>query len=233
MIEDRAPLYYVWGVDRNAYGPVELPSLVDWVRDGRVFGETWVWSEEGGLWTKAMQLTELKPLFAKRSGVSESEAKRGVQVTPGLLRRVKVLADLDDRALESMLRYMEPQEVPAFTVVVREGEVPEAMYFVLEGELRAYGMLDGKESTLATFGVGETFGELGLLDHGPRSANVASNRSSLLLKLSAASFEQIVREAPGLASPLGLALARMLAARLRAVDKRYQDAVRFSRMAGG
>jgi CRP-like cAMP-binding protein len=84
---------------------------------------------------------------------------------------------------------------------------------------------------LITLGVGETFGEVALLDKGARSAYVASNTASLLLRLPAASFDQIVREAPALATPFAVGLARMLANRLRTLSKRYEDSIRFSRSA--
>jgi hypothetical protein len=232
MIDNPAPLYYIWGPDRIVYGPVELPTVIEWIRDERVVPATWVFAEDANVWSKAEALTELKPVLGRRGKEAPTEAglKR---IAPGALRRVKILAGLEDRALESMLRYMQPQEVPAFSVVVKQGEAADAMYFIIEGELRAFVVMDGKESTLATFLPGDTFGEIALLDQGPRSAHVAANLPSLLLRLPATNFELILREAPALVAPFTLALARMLATRLRALGKRYQDSIRFSRGAGG
>jgi CRP-like cAMP-binding protein len=232
--DNPAAYYYVWGADRIVYGPVELPTVINWIRDDRVLTDTWVFVDESNSWVKAGEQAELRPLFAKRSGMAPRiVAGEGARrITPGALRRVKILADLEDRALESILRYMQPEEVGPFATVVRQGEPADAMYFIIEGEMRAYVVLDGKESTLATFSPGETFGEIALLDKGDRSANVASNQPSLLLRLPATNFEQILREAPALAAPFALGLARMMAARLRALGKRYQDSIRFSRSAG-
>ena len=36
--------FIVWGIDRVAYGPVELPTLVSWVKDERVTADTWVYA---------------------------------------------------------------------------------------------------------------------------------------------------------------------------------------------
>jgi CRP-like cAMP-binding protein len=176
-------------------------------------------------------LPELKALFREKpaGGSTTSIARR---LTPGALRRVKMFAAADEKTLESVLRYMETVEVPAFAVLVRQGEPADAMYFLLSGEVRAYVIMDGKESTLATILPGEAFGEIALLDHGPRSAFVAANQPSLLLKMTATGFEQIMREAPALAMPFALGLARALAARFRSISKRYQDSIHFSRAAG-
>jgi CRP/FNR family cyclic AMP-dependent transcriptional regulator len=118
-------------------------------------------------------------------------------------------------------------------VLARPGDPADAMYFLLEGELRAYVLTDGHESTLATLMPGDSFGEIALLDQGTRSAFVSANRVSLLLKLSAVSFGEILREAPALAAPLNLGLARALAGRLRGLTKRYEDSVHFGQVAGG
>ena len=72
-----------------------------------------------------------------------------------------------------------------------------------------------------------------LIDHGARSAYVSANRPSLLLRLSSASFTQIVQEAPALATPFTLGLARVLAGRLRGMNKRYEDSVHFGQVAAG
>jgi len=135
--------------------------------------------------------------------------------------------------LESLLRYLEPLEVRPFAVLVRPGEPADAMYFILEGELRAYVLTEGQESTLATLMPGDSLGEIALLDHGSRSAFVSANRPSLLLRLSSVSFAKILQEAPALATPFVVGLARVLAGRLRGMNKRYQDSVHFGQVAGG
>src|SRR5215469_3247251 len=53
--------YYIWGVDDSPYGPVELPILIDWIKDERVLPETWVYSRTAGNWMRASELPELKP----------------------------------------------------------------------------------------------------------------------------------------------------------------------------
>ena len=45
--------FIVWGVDQTAYGPVELPTLVSWVKDERVMADTWVFVAKNSSWQKA------------------------------------------------------------------------------------------------------------------------------------------------------------------------------------
>ena len=42
--------FWVWGVDRVAYGPVELPTLVEWTQDERVNRNSWVFVGGSGGW---------------------------------------------------------------------------------------------------------------------------------------------------------------------------------------
>jgi CRP-like cAMP-binding protein len=107
-----------------------------------------------------------------------------------------------------------------WAVVCRQGETGDGMYLVLGGELRARLMAGDQETILATFEAGDFFGDMSLFDQGPRSADVLANTDSLLIKMTVASFERLIREAPARATPFLQASARTLAARIRADNKR-------------
>jgi len=232
--------YQVWGADNVAYGPIELPALVDWVKQERVTPSTWIYLAQQELWTKACELPELRMFFpsatsdlgAGRPGAATAgPAVAGIR--PGALRRIKLLAGMDDSELATLLQHIEVQEVKAFAQIVRAGEHGETMYLILYGEVRARIMVDGKESTLATLGVGDYFGEISLLDGGPRSADVVANLDSLVLKISSESFRKLRKEQPELALHFMYALGRAAAGKIRVLTKRYQDSVHFSHFTPG
>jgi hypothetical protein len=208
--------YFIWGIDDAPYGPVELPTLVNWIKDERVLGGTWVYSRRDSNWQRAADITELKMFFGKKF----SRSADGSGITPGALRRIKILADLNDAQLSHLSDFMELQRVPQWSTVVRMGEPGDAMYLILEGELRARVMAGDHETILATFGAGDFFGDIALFDHGPRSADVLANVDSILLKISSVSFERLAKEAPALATPFLQATSRTLASRIRADNKR-------------
>ena len=99
------------------------------------------------------------------------------------------------------------------------------MYLILEGEVRVRVIREGKESILSTLKSGDFFGEISLLDEGPRSADVVANERSTLLKISTTSFAKLRREAPALAEPFLHALSQILVGRLRILNKRYVDSL--------
>jgi CRP-like cAMP-binding protein len=86
-------------------------------------------------------------------------------------------------------------------------------------------MIAGKESVLATLGVGDFFGEVALLDHGPRSADVVANQDSLLLKVPAGAFQRLVSEAPDQAAPFLFAICKTLISRIRADNRRFRETI--------
>jgi CRP-like cAMP-binding protein len=232
METETSPNYRVWGADCIAYGPVELPGLVNWIQQGKVRADAWVFKEKDATWNRASELPELKLLFKSKLTPSAAAAAAAAGIHPGSLRRIKMLADVDQRLLTSLLPYLEVVKVAPFGTVVNQGDHGDALFMVLEGEVRARVLVDGRETTLTTMGVGESFGELAIVDQGPRSADVIANQPTVLIKVSAAALQRMFAEAPALAAPLVLALTRGLAQRVRGLTKRYEDSVHFARTAG-
>ena len=92
----------IWAVDDVVYGPVDLPTIVEWVKDERVLGETWVFVEARDAWQKASQVAELAPYFYQVSGDGTRPAQVGpliAGIKPGQLRRVKILSEMTDQQL--------------------------------------------------------------------------------------------------------------------------------------
>jgi CRP/FNR family transcriptional regulator, cyclic AMP receptor protein len=100
-------------------------------------------------------------------------------------------------------------EFPAERVIAREGEIGTGFFIVVDGQVR---VVRGG-STVARLGPGEFFGELSILDGGPRVAQVVAESDTTCLALASWDFERVLREEPGVA----LAVLRVVAARLREV----------------
>jgi hypothetical protein len=233
-MQDNPAVYFrVWGADSIAYGPVELPTLEDWVRQERVLPGTWVFADNRGDWTRASEMTELRTLFKSKAPGGGTATANPHGITPGSLRRIRILADMDERQLASFLQYMEVQKFLPNALIFRKGDHGDAMFLVIQGEVRARSMVGGRESTLSTLGVGECFGELAVIDKGPRSADVVANSEAVLLKISGDALKRLFQEAPALAAPFLLGLSRTIASSVRRLTKRYEDSILFARTAGG
>jgi CRP-like cAMP-binding protein len=218
-LENSPNRYFIWGIDESPYGPVPLTVLVEWVADERVATETWVYSRDDNQWLKAGEIPELKNYFGVEVDLGPLARSRA-PLSPGSLRRIKILADFKDAPLAHLGEFLELKEFKQFASVFRQGDAGDALFLVMAGELRARIMVGGRETTLMTFSTGDFFGEMALFDHGPRSADVIANVDCALLRLSASAFERLTREAPSLATPFLQATSRTLAARIRADNKR-------------
>jgi len=236
MENNQAPAAYrIWGVDDVVYGPVDPQTLREWIRDERVASGSWVFSESTQQWQKAGSVPGFQSLFPDNDpGDTRSfYPTPPPQIKPGTLRRVKILADLSDAALERLLRHVEIVKVDQFREVVRKGDMGDALFMVLEGELRVRLMIGGKETILSVLAMGDVFGEVSVFDHGPRSADVVANTASTLLKISETGFRTLLVKAPELAAPILFSMGKTLAARIRADNRRLQDSIALTRAAAG
>jgi signal transduction histidine kinase len=90
------------------------------------------------------------------------------------------------------------------------------LYVVVDGELLVTRALaDGKTERLATMTQGDFFGELPLVDDGPRSATVTAATGAVVARLPAPAVDRLLAEAPIIMRTI----AATLAGRLRAADE--------------
>jgi CRP/FNR family transcriptional regulator, cyclic AMP receptor protein len=98
-------------------------------------------------------------------------------------------------------------DYPAGGVIVRQGEIGTGFFVIAEGGARV--IRDGE--LLARLGPGNFFGELSVLDGGPRVAQVVADGPTRCLAIPSWDFEQLLRQQPGVA----LSVLRVVVARLR------------------
>ncbi|AFY73801.1 cAMP-binding protein [Synechococcus sp. PCC 7502] len=108
---------------------------------------------------------------------------------------------------------------PPEQVILLENDWGNSVYFILSGwvKIRTYN-LDGKEVTLNILGTGEMFGEMASLDQIPRSTDVITLAPTTIASLPATNFIHLVETEP----IAGIHLARLLAKRLRQVNRRLR-----------
>jgi MFS family permease len=96
-----------------------------------------------------------------------------------LLRSLPLFAELQAPALEGLAGALKPAEVPAGTVLIRQGDPGDAYYAIAAGELDA--RQDGH--LLRRCGRGEGVGEIALLRAIPRTATVVAHTAATVYKL--------------------------------------------------
>jgi CRP-like cAMP-binding protein len=107
-------------------------------------------------------------------------------------------------------------------VLFNEGDPPDALYIVLRGRVAiANKSFDGRESVVALMEDGDLFGEMGMLDGLPRSAEGRALEPSEVLVLGYVPARALLERRPELL----WGVVRMLADRLRGMDEALADSV--------
>lgn len=222
--------YYVFGADRQIYGPAAVELLQDWAREGCISALSWVYTDEKDEWKQVKDIADVKPFTVDGAKVESAPA---ASVRPGQLRRLVLFADMSDDQLEKFVGLLEKVTLQSFKTVVKKGEHGDSMFLVLVGEARVVDHVDGAEKILHTLEVGDFFGEVSLFDQGPRTADVVTNKDSTFLKISKACFQKLITEHPDVAAAFLTALARFMAARLRSTNKMYSASLLFGKAGEG
>jgi CRP-like cAMP-binding protein len=128
------------------------------------------------------------------------------------LANVPLFRACSQKDLRQIAKASDEVQIPAGKVIVNEGEPGREFFLILDGEAD---VRHGKKS-VATLGPGRYFGEMALLDRGPRSATVVASSDMNVLVLGQREFHGVIEQVPTLAHKL---LATM-ATRLREADSR-------------
>jgi CRP-like cAMP-binding protein len=101
-----------------------------------------------------------------------------------LLRSIPLFAELPAPAIEGLAAALTPAEVPAGTVLIRQGEQGDAYYAIAAGQFDV--SQDGR--FLRRCGRGEGVGEIALLRAVPRTATVTAHTGATVYKLAREPF---------------------------------------------
>jgi CRP-like cAMP-binding protein len=132
--------------------------------------------------------------------------------------------DLSERELKIVDAFVHDRQFLAGEIVFDAGEQGQALYIIVSGAVQI--CLPGQHETpLAELKTGDFFGELGLLDDAPRSAQVRASEPSELAVLFRGDFERLMASHAQIASKIALQLARHLGQRLRVMLDQTADGV--------
>jgi hypothetical protein len=126
------------------------------------------------------------------------------------LQRVQLFADLDRRHGEQIARLLKVRHFTNGETIIMEGSGGAAFFLIDSGEAT----VSSKGAHLATLGPGQYFGELALIDGGPRSATVTAASDMVCYGLTFWEFRPLVERN----GAIGWKLLEALAKRLRTTN---------------
>jgi CRP-like cAMP-binding protein len=130
------------------------------------------------------------------AGKSPLEMLAGVDLFEGLSRKELVQIEKSARQVD----------FPAGTTVVTQGEEGLGFHMIISG--RAKVIVNGRSRD--TLGPGKFFGELSIIDRGPRTATVKAETQVTTMSIASWQFLPILEKNPSIARKILLVLARRL-----------------------
>jgi len=127
------------------------------------------------------------------------------------LEKTLLFSDLTAEERASVTGHIAIREFQKGQVILFEEDANKYMYSVLSGEVKVfYTTEEGKESIVAFHGVGESFGEVSLIDQQTIPATVVALETSLVLIIGRDDFFEILRTQPKVMHKLLLLLTGRL-----------------------
>jgi uncharacterized membrane protein len=127
-----------------------------------------------------------------------------------MLADVELFEHVSEEDRARLAEFIDFIQLPAGETLFKTGEPGESLYVVKSGEIELY-IKDtaGQKILLAIAGAGEVFGELALLDRGPRTATALSLADTELLELDRDDLLLLFQKSPAAALRLLAAMSHM------------------------
>jgi uncharacterized membrane protein len=126
-----------------------------------------------------------------------------------MLSGVPLFALLDDQERAVLAERVDHASVPAGTEIFRYGDPGDALYVVVRGEVEIFFKNDtGERIVLETVRPGQFFGEISLLDGGPRTASALVTEDLSALVVDRGDLDELFRLKPAAAMDLLAAAGR-------------------------
>ena len=123
---------------------------------------------------------------------SAPESRISAAERVALLKHTALFAATPENVLSSIVPIMKEVSFPAGEQIFAKGDLGTSLFIVQTGEV---GIFSGAQQ-LATFGPGDFFGELALLDAEPRSASALTQSPVLAFRLDQDDFYDVMEERP-------------------------------------
>jgi CRP/FNR family transcriptional regulator, cyclic AMP receptor protein len=122
------------------------------------------------------------------------------------LKNVPLFGGMSKRDLTEVARIADELDFSAGKELIRENEPGRQFFILLEGEA----VVRRRGRKVNTLGPGDFFGEIALLSDRPTTATVVTTEPALVLIITRASFDRLIRTSP----PVQLKVLKALAERV-------------------
>ncbi|MGA1869917.1 MAG: HD-GYP domain-containing protein [bacterium] len=113
------------------------------------------------------------------------------------LRKIPLFSGISDDELDHIARIAKEKFCQKGDIIVQENTAADAFYIIKHGKIEiTKEFKDGEEIVIAVEEDGNFFGEIALLDHGPRSATARVLEPTTLLEIAHTDYKDLLYKAP-------------------------------------
>jgi CRP/FNR family cyclic AMP-dependent transcriptional regulator len=139
-----------------------------------------------------------------------------------LLRAHPFFKGLDEAAIDWLVPHAHSRKLKKGSVLFHKGDTGTKLYVVCSGAVRiSCTSEEGNDAILNLIMPGDIFGEISLLDRGPRTADAVIIEESEIMEIERKDFTEVLRRYPDVA----MRLIEILCSRLRRTSEQVEDIV--------
>ncbi len=128
------------------------------------------------------------------------------------LKKIEIFAGLSPAELAAIAAVSQERTYPQEQTIFSKNDFGETVFMILEGKVAVTDEQEsGREKILGYGEIGDTFGEMAIIDKAPRSATIRTETPCRFLTLCKKEFEETIREYPEIA----LQICRVYSHRIR------------------
>ncbi|MBA4349131.1 MAG: hypothetical protein C0415_03970 [Thermodesulfovibrio sp.] len=144
----------------------------------------------------------------------------GLELRERLIKKATLFEGLSKWQIRRLILMCHLIEVKSSEQVIRESDIGEKMYLILEGELSVSKTINGEKTIIDKLETGDVFGEIALISAQKRTADVFATTDAKLLTLDWKSLERLRRMSPFISAKVFLNISKILGRRLvKTTDK--------------
>ena len=123
------------------------------------------------------------------------------------------------KQLEILSHYFEPFSIKTGGILFDEGDPGGTLNIITKGKIE----IQKNNKRLTTLSAGRSFGEMSLLDNGPRSAKAIALEHSEFISMNRNSFDNLSKDYSSLALIFVLKITQLLSQRLRQTSSQLSE----------
>lgn len=143
-------------------------------------------------------------------------------LTPQMLAQIPFFKDMEYEYLEMLSEKMQVLDIDKGQLIISEGDASKKMYFIIEGTVNIFRKNHkGRIEYIYELSAPSYFGEMSIMDGGPRAASAEARTNTVLAELQWDDVRDLFEDKPEIMCYIFKNIGNVLSMRLRRANSLY------------